>query len=665
MVSYSSGRISFALVAAVLFTAVSTHGQDLAPSPILAPETSASPAPAAQRVVPTSNPAELTSADLEPFLDGLINSQLQNRDVAGAVVSVVKDGALLLARGYGFADVEQKKRVVAEETLFRTASISKLFTAIAVMQLVEQGKLDLERDVREYLDVEIHRSFPEPITLRRILTHTAGFEEALKGRYGDGKPRPLREYLVAHMPAQIFRPGTVPAYSNYGLAVAGYIVERVANQPFDQYLAEYVFTPLRMTSSTFVQPLPAAFEPRMSRGYRIGSKRAEPIEIINGVPAGALSTTATDMSRFMLALLNGGTLDGATILQPRSLEMMMSRQNELHPALNAMCLGFIEYSQNGQEMWGHGGATRFFYSDMVLIPGARIGIFVSYNSTGTRPGGPPGVLRPFFARYFPEADAGTPATPDAVAHGREVSGVYESSRRAETTILRLGALLGQVTVSADKAGVLTIENSRTLSGQPKRWREVAPYVYRGIDGGDLIAFRRDAEGRVTDLVPGSSVSLRQRVHGLQSKAVVLPLLIASVTMMALTLLLWPVAAIVRKRYGRKLFTDKTSRLLFVLSRVTCLLFVAMIVVLHIPMNGLENDISWFSDRIDPWLRTAQGLGWAACLGILVMAAAAVRFWRTPELGWWLRVHATLLLAAAVTFAWFSWQWHLLPGSLKF
>jgi CubicO group peptidase (beta-lactamase class C family) len=157
--------------------------------------------------------------DLEPFLDGLINSQIQNRDIAGAVVSVVRDGEVVLSKGYGFADFEKERRVSGDNTLFRPGSIAKLFTAVAVMQLVEAGRLDLDRDIREYLDFEIPRKFPEPITLRRILTHTAGFEESLKNLFGaGGAPMPHREYLLAHMPVQIFRPGTVPAYSNYAIS---------------------------------------------------------------------------------------------------------------------------------------------------------------------------------------------------------------------------------------------------------------------------------------------------------------------------------------------------------------------------------------------------------------------------------------------------------------
>src|SRR6185369_15089245 len=201
---------------------------------------------------------ELTAQDLETFLDGIVPLQLEADDIAGATIAVVKDGKVLFAKGYGYADYEKKKPVSAEETLFRPGSVSKLFTWTAVMQLVEQGKLDLNRDVNDYIDYKIPEAFGKPITLKNILTHTPGFEEQLKDLLRTSSESPnLGEYLKTHIPARIYPPGTVPAYSNYGAALAGYIVERVSGLPFNQYIEENIFKPLGMTHSTFAQPLPA------------------------------------------------------------------------------------------------------------------------------------------------------------------------------------------------------------------------------------------------------------------------------------------------------------------------------------------------------------------------------------------------------------------------
>src|SRR5258708_1485904 len=267
------------------------------------PPTPQAPTAGESRV--TEPPHELTVADLHAFLDGFLPMQLEREDIAGAVVLVVKDGAILFAKGYGYSDAEKKTPVTVDTTLFRPGSISKLFTWTAVMQLVEQGKLDLDRDVNEYLDFKIPAKFGKPITLRHIMTHTAGFEEQIKDLINEeGAPiATLKQHLVEHVPERIFPPGTTPAYSNYGASLAGYVVERVSGRPFNDYVAENIFKPLRMSRSNFAQPLPADLKPFMSSGYRTGSGKAMPFEIIEEAPAGALAAAAADLARFMIAHL--------------------------------------------------------------------------------------------------------------------------------------------------------------------------------------------------------------------------------------------------------------------------------------------------------------------------------------------------------------------------
>ena len=201
-----------------------------------------------------ANVHELTAADVETFLDGIVPLQLDREDIAGATVAVVKDGKPLFTKGYGYADVKNKKPVTAE-TLFRPGSVSKLFTWTAVMQLVEQGKLDLGKDVNEYLDFKIPEAFGQPISLKNILTHTTGFEQQWKDLFAADKRSPnLRDYLKTHSPKRIFAPGTTSAYSNYATMLAGYVVERVSGQPFNDYIQQNIFKPLGMTHSTFAQP---------------------------------------------------------------------------------------------------------------------------------------------------------------------------------------------------------------------------------------------------------------------------------------------------------------------------------------------------------------------------------------------------------------------------
>lgn len=612
---------------------------------------------------------DLTKADLEAFLDALLPAQLQSRDIAGAVVAVVKDGQVLLAKGYGYADFAAKKPVSADHTLFRPGSISKVFTATAVMQLVEQGKLDLDRDVNDYLDFAIPETFAEPVTLRRLLTHTAGFEEALKNLFVPSarEMRPLREYLVAGMPERIFQPGTVPAYSNYGLALAGYIVERSSGEPFEKYVAAHILAPLRMEHSSFAQPLPPSLEAFMSQGYNAAAQGAKNFEFIPAAPAGALSTTAVDMTRFMLAFLADGTLDGASILKPETVRMMEARQFELHPALHALGLVLMDYSVNGQRIVGHAGDTFYFHSDMILMPEARIGLFISYNSAGSRFGGGRGeVIRAFLDRYFPDP-AAAPADVDpkmAQADGRAVSGLYTTSRRSDSTFLKIAALLGQYAVRSDEKGILTVEDNKNLRGSLKRWREIGPLLYHEVDGPGLIAFRRNEKGVVTELL-SSPITLEQRVTGLASKTLILPLIGGSVALLIATLLLWPVAALIRKRYARPLPLSPGDRFLFRLSRLVCLLEIGFIALIGLPMSRADTNVSYIGDGLNPWLMASHITGWLAAGGLIVLVTTALRFWKTPELGWWARVHATLLLLSSIAFMTFAWYGHLLTPSLRF
>src|SRR5882724_6640322 len=264
-----SPRAQFAVLAVANAIAIGvTSAQGPAPSPLL-PQ--GAPAPSKEAAPPTERgpPPELTKVDFETFLDALIPSQLRNRNIAGAVVSVVKDGQVLFQKGYGYADVEAKKPVLPDQTLFRPGSISKLFTATAVMQLVEQGKLDLDHDVNDYLDFAIPKTYSQPVTPRQLLTHTAGFEDTLKNLFvaHSSDMKPLRTYLVNQMPARIFPPSKVPSYSNYGFTLAGYIVERVSGEKFERYIENHILKPLRMTNSTFDQPLPPQLAPQMSKGY--------------------------------------------------------------------------------------------------------------------------------------------------------------------------------------------------------------------------------------------------------------------------------------------------------------------------------------------------------------------------------------------------------------
>ena len=271
-------------------------------------------------------PAEVAPAgilsdplEVEAFFDGVMAEQLESYHIPGATVAVVADGELLFAKGYGYADLATHRSIVADRTLFRLASVSKLFTWTAVMQLVEKGKLDLDADVNEYLtDFKIPPAFGKPITLANLMTHTSGFEDTPTDVYANRAKdlKPLATYIKRDVPARIYPPGEVPAYSNYGAALAGYIVERVAGVPFERYVEENIFEPLGMERSTLREPLPGALEADVAVGYEFadGVFERQDFEWLQQYPAASLSATATDMARFMAAHLEDGRGGGGRAL---------------------------------------------------------------------------------------------------------------------------------------------------------------------------------------------------------------------------------------------------------------------------------------------------------------------------------------------------------------
>ena len=626
-------------------------------------------APPSTEIVPVASPSAthpLTATDVETFLDGFVPLQLELDDIAGATISVVKDGKVLFAKGYGYADVAKKQPVSADTSLFRPGSISKLMTWTAVMQMAEQKKVDLDADVNTYLDFKIPEAFGKPITLKHLLTHTPGFEEVIKDLFVDNsKPVNLGQYLKTHIPRRIFAPGTVSAYSNYGAALAGYIVERVSGRPFNQYVDENIFKPLGMTHSSMDQPLPASLAPLMSKGYRSASGEPKPFEAVGPAPAGSLSSTAADMAKFMIAHLEGGQYNGASILRPETVSLMHSRLHVLNPAANAMAYGFYEESKNGHRIIGHGGDTELFHSSVHLVPDAHLGFFISYNSAGTGKSEPRGQLwAAFMNRYF--ADPHVPQTlSTAKADAMSVAGSYFPSRRAEGSLLRAAAVMEEIMVTPMPDGTITTTLLKRPSGKPMALREVAPLVFQDAEGADYLAFQRDSSGRMELMYSPYPLFIYSRVGLSQDRKVLVPVLLISLGLMALALLLWPVAAIARKHYQRPLdLTPQQRRLRIGVKIVLALDILFVAGVAGTVLYGLTN-IAAFNSALDKWIYLAQFIGVLGAIGTLVVLYDAINAWLSTNRTIWYKLNATLLTLACFGLLWFSLAGHLFHFTSKY
>lgn len=621
--------------------------------------------------VETANPVapagldRMTAADVEAFLEGVVPLQLSRDDIAGAVISVVKDGKVLFSKGYGYADVEKKTPVKPDATLFRPGSISKLFTWTAVMQLSEQGKLDLDRDVNEYLDFKIPEAFGKPITLKNIMTHTPGFEEQIKDLFGGEKSPNLGEYVRDHIPNRIYAPGTVPAYSNYGTALAGYIVERASGQSFEEYVTEHIFKPLGMTNSSFAQPLPASLVPDMSNGYALASDKPKPFEIVGPYPAGSLSSTAADMSKFMLAHLQGGKFGDAQILKPETAKLMHSRLFALDDAANAMAYGFYEESRNGHRIIGHGGDTVAFHSDLHLIPDAGLGFFVSYNSGGRgQVSGRAMLWDAFLNRYFPAPLSNAPTLETAKIDAAAVAGTYNVSRRPEGSLLRVVALLGQANVAANDDGTISVDALKDPNDRPKRWREVAPMTFRDVNGEDSIVFKPDSTGRMQMIIAYPFMTF-QRVGFMDNGKLVLTAVGLSLLVMVLTLILWFVAWLTRRHYGGKLDLTAREKQLRYLVRIFFALDLIFVIALLAIVTYMSSNLAFFSDRGNNWIRAAQVIGVLGVIGTPIILYNAIYAWMSSRYRIWGKLQATIFGLASIGFLWFVYAGNLLSFTSRF
>jgi len=654
----------FASLAFALSFGVGSQAQAPESKKSSAPHTEPAPTPAAPFIAHAPM-HELTGADVEAFLDGMMPSQLERENIAGAVIGVVKDGHVIFAKGYGYADMDKRKPISPDATLFRPGSISKLFTWTSVMQLVEQGKLDLDKDVSQYLDFPIPPAFGKPITLRDILTHTSGYEETVHDLFvADAQHLfPLDQYLKNHMPERIFPPFVVPAYSNYATTLAGYIVQRVSGEPFAQYVADHIYAPLDMKHTTFVQPLPADLLPLMSNGYRKASGKAQPFEFVEAFPAGSVSTSALDMCNFMIAHLQDGKFGDKQILRPETAKLMHSRLFGADDRLNGMAHGFYEETRNGHRIIGHGGDTELFHSDLHLILDSNIGFFVSYNSAGKGEASSRTILfEKFLDRYFPYTPPPAGKVDDPKADAAAVAGLYKSSRRSDSSFVHLLTLVGETKVFPNDDGTISVADLKAPSGEPKKFEEIQPFLYREVHGQDLVGFKKDGAGN-WQFQMDYPFFIFQRVGFLESKPLNFGLLIFGLVVVVFTVLLWPVAAMIRKHYGRPLELNPDERRQRLLARLVCLLFLVVFIGWVVAISATDSITALNS--LPPWIIIFGLLGVVCALGTIFVVLNAVRSWRTSGRWIWAKVHDVVLALACLCLVWFLFAAKLLSFRTNF
>ncbi len=623
------------------------------------------PAPAATvQVPPRGN--ELTAQDAQAWLDGLFPYALKKNNLAAAVVVVVKDGKILVARGYGHADLAAKTPVDPATTLFRVGSISKTFMWTAVMQLVEQGKLDLDADVNSYLDFTIPPRDGKPITLRHLMTHTPGFEETVRNLFASDTAHLMSNeaWLKEWVPERVYRAGVVSAYSNYGAALAGYIVQRVSGQSFDDYIEQQIYRPLGMKYATFRQPLPAALGPYMAKTYAKASSPARHFELVTVAPAGSMSVSGEDMAPFMIAHLQDGRYGDAQILRPETARQMHDFRHYSVPGLPPMALGFYHLDRNGQDIIGHAGDTQFFHSQVMLYLKQDVGVFLSV--VGATDGGLRRQLRAGFTdRYFPAAPASRPVLATAREHGALLVGRYVSSRASVSSFMSMLSLLSQPQIAMEKDGTLVTSGFNDLAGQPRHWHEVAPFMWRDFDhGGQLGAVLEQGKVRWLSIDEHAPIAVYMPVPGWQSASSNLPLLYLAMLVFLLAAVLWPVAALVRRACGRPLALHQPARRWYRCSRVVSILHLLFFCGWVFVLARMNADIANMGSDLDGTLRLIQLVGVLAIVGTIAVLANARYAWRATG-GWWRKLNSAALVLACFATIWFAFSLHLLNLHLNY
>lgn len=500
-----------------------------------------------------AHPALNDRVSLEAFVDGVINSQMEEKHVAGVTVAIVFEDDLILAKGYGYADLENKIPVDPYKTLFRIQSVTKLFTWTALMQLYEQGKVDLDTDINQYLKkIKIPDTFPQPITIRHLMTHTSGLDELIvigSGRKDADSVLPLSEILAKELPERIRAPGEVCSYSNHGTALAGLIIEDVSGLTWEDYVQKNILDPLQMINATPYQPVPERINSSMSKGYSWKAGKFEdagPFQFDHLLPAAGISASAVAMAQFMRAHLNQGKLGKARILEQVTAVKMHSKLFGPYEGLNSMLYGFREYSRNGVFMLGHGGDNHYFHAVFLLVPDAKLGLFISTNSkSGAQVHG--ALTKAFFDRYFPHKDKLVPL--DIGSDLSQFVGYYSLYRYPHSSLLKLQRLKSTVSVTANKDNQLVV---KFMTGDPSYWVEVAPKLFQNVDDGKVnnvylgnkLTFDKDEKGNPQMFV-GTVLASFYKLSGTDTPVFQNTVLAFSLIIFLYALIAWPVKRISR------------------------------------------------------------------------------------------------------------------------
>ncbi|MEV6034365.1 serine hydrolase domain-containing protein [Nonomuraea sp. NPDC052116] len=590
-----------------------------------------------------SGGAAAASIDLEDvgtLVDQVVPAQLAAHGIPGAAVTVVSGGRQVFSRGYGYADLAGRVPVDAARTGFFAASTAKTFTAIAALQLVQEGKLDLRADVNTYLKTfKIENTFPgRPVTLEHLLTHTAGFADNVLGSSWEdpGAAEPLAEVVKNGRPERVRPPGTVLAYDNYAYNLAGYLVEVASGQPFAEYVRSRILAPLGMEGTSFKAPLPTALLGTLARGYN----GDVPYKRYYGSPASGAGpvTTAADMGRLMIALLGDDPRLGRNVGTT-----MMTRHYTQDDRLPGMGYGLEETARNGRRIFSKGGDINGFHHVLALLPDQGTGVYVVFNGEDSEAAAAELVDR-VVDRYFP----GKPEQPRPVRGDTSAYAGTYTSTRIPGDLLRFGALFTNVTVEAAGDGTITTTGlSRDPARPVQTWQLVGPGLFAERGGQERIAF--DGHGLLAGGHQEEAATFERSAAGLH-----VWLVYAGLAAFALAGLGMPVVALVRRLRGR----PARHRAAWWLAWLTGVLVLVFAYGLAVTIVIAPTDAIFLGSPLLTAALIASSTAFVLSGGVLACSAGA--WWK----GWWGpagRISYTAFALVSAGFMAVAYAYHMVGG----
>jgi CubicO group peptidase (beta-lactamase class C family) len=585
----------------------------------------------------------VTPEAVEAFLDDFASVHMKELDVPGLAFVMVKDGAVFFSKGYGYADVDNHVHFDPEQTIVRAGSNVKTVTALALVQLAEQGKIDLDADVNQYLThFQIPDTFDEPITARQLLHYTAGLDNRFIGIRVESADEilPLSEYFAQSLPDRVRPPGEIRAYNDHEIALAGLLVEEVSGMPYDQYVQVHIFKPLGMDSSSIY--LPEGDAGRVALGY--GSNGPYPLNYyyLNDAAGAGFNTTPTDMARYMIMHLGNGKLDGVQVFSKSVVEELHTTRFTHHPKLPGIAYAFDETFWGGRRILAKSGGAPGFTNRMLLLLDEGVGVYFVYNRDST-------VLlswkleQAFLERFYPKGELlvgeEVPAM-DPLEMARYTGYYISLNDYSATTIEKVQALMEQEQVTLNEQGRLRYAGGTLL--------RMNRNLFQWSESGNYVAFGEDEDGKVNYMFVQRTALMR--VPWIETFPVQMSLLGFSLITFVTALLGWLVMAF--KCQGKS----------YMLSGIVSLIYVGFLTGMGLLLAPV------FAGADPPWtLSFAPPTALLVLLALpligvavtLLLAWQVVRSWKEKRSNWFVRIHNTLILTASVSFLFFLHTWNLL------